>query len=689
MPEEIIQSESLPPEVFEVMRTVITAIRIIKLYPSNNPVYGQSVDDAHETLTRFLEKTPEYLLGVQKNAFTFQNNPLKDTDANRAIAQDLFTKGIRDIVFRQGVTAKELMDIFQALALQAKELAMQNGVSSILWEKGATHIEVNEAGLDEVTTSQTPLDMDEINRGSAASDVLRKTQSGFGAHSLVLDKLLIDHQGFGAEMLARALEMRGENETIEDRLLALYQEAARKIRLENPDKSEAMFIKLAESAMSLEQPYRNALIAGKLYVSLDQENTEKQQTVEAKQVPNDFQELMTGRYLDVWVAEKVAELLKKISVQEAVTPQSADYDLTASSLLPGIAATAKEAAQYTDIEQALLKSFGSMGTETDVIDFSISTLIALIPVVRSPQHEVPTSREIALFSGVIHQLEDMLNYLLQKKDYERISQINDAFNLPVDPAFKPRMLEALRKTSSRTFITSTITDLQKYEKDSPEYNAVYSYLAAMEKETTEVLLEMLVKESSSKLRAIILELLKNIGKNQISILSDHLSDSNLTFVRDIIHILSESKSDQAITSLQKAAENKNVKVRQEVIRGLIAIGGKRAVAVMGKFLKDEDEAVQLAAIRGFMEVKDIGAEDVKPLVRFLSERGVNKKEHALMLEAIKAVGRTGGMDAEAMLQKYFKISFWKSRKLQVELRDAAKKSVAEINRRSGRVRSAK
>jgi HEAT repeat protein len=163
----------------------------------------------------------------------------------------------------------------------------------------------------------------------------------------------------------------------------------------------------------------------------------------------------------------------------------------------------------------------------------------------------------------------------------------------------------------------------------------------------------------------------------------------LSFVRDIINILSETKSDQAVFILQKAVDNKNIKIRQEVIKGLIPIGGKKAAGLLGKFLKDEDSTVQLMAIRGFTEIKRISAEDAKPLMTFLSDRPLNKKEQALTLEAIKALEKAGGPAAEDLLKGYTKVRWWRSRKLQVERKEAALKAIEKIKRRQGIGGSAK
>ncbi|HUN53816.1 MAG TPA: HEAT repeat domain-containing protein [Smithella sp.] len=679
MAEETKQSTTLSPEVNDLMRTLITAIRIVKLYPPNNPVYSQSVKDAHDALSLLLENIPECYIGVQKAFFTYEQTPVgKDTEANRVIAHDLFTKGIRNIIFSKGVTATEMLDLFQALALQAKDLGILNGVASILWEKGASNIKVTEAGLDEIITSDTRIE-NEKTRTQGSSQI--KTD-GFVGHTLVLDNLLTDQESFAAAMVALAKETKGENETVEDRLLALYQEAGNKILKENPDQKDALFEALAQSAMSLESPYREALIAGKLYSGLDSENTENRKTETEERVPNVYHEIMTGRFLDLWTVKQVAELLQKLTTKE-ITPSYSSVALSTISLSSDIKGFAKEIAEYSEDETEALNSISGPGTERDMMDATMRTLIALIPLVKSPDHTVPSDKEIVTFAGIIHQLEEILHFLLANKDYDRVSLITMAFNTPVDPAFKPRMLEALRKTSSKNVIISTITDLQNYAKGSFEYVSAYSYLSAMERETTEALLEMLAKEADNKSRSAILDLLKDFGKKQMSVLGDHLSESSLSFVRDIISILSETKSDQAVLILQRAADNKNVKIRQEVIKGLIPIGGKKAAGLLGKFLKDEDSAVQMMAIRAFTEIREISADDTKPLMLFLSDRPFNKKDQALTLEAIKALEKAGGPAAEDLLKGYTKVRWWRSRKLQVERKEAALKAIAKIKRRQG------
>jgi HEAT repeat protein len=223
--------------------------------------------------------------------------------------------------------------------------------------------------------------------------------------------------------------------------------------------------------------------------------------------------------------------------------------------------------------------------------------------------------------------------------------------------------------------------MRKHPKRSSEYQSAYTYVAASEREATEVLLELLAEERDRSARLFYLDLVKNLSKNQIALLGEHLIDGRWYFVRNIVSILGESKADQAIAFLRKAADHENVRIRQEVIKGLTSIGGKKAAGVLAKFLRDKDADVQIMAIRAFADIQGIGAEEVQPVVAFLEERPLKKKDLDLTLEAINVLGKTGGRDAAGVLKGYDRIRWWKPRKLQMQLKEAALRAVEDITRR--------
>jgi hypothetical protein len=627
---------------------------------------------------------------VQNTYFAYHETPIgKETQLDKTVAQDVFTKGIREIIFKEGVTEEQLAVLYRAFALSQEEIAMKSGISSILWENGVSHIQVTESGLDEVIRTKTPrADDPALSRAPTRKldPSVGQKEIVFGGRTLVLNDLMDDPVGFGASMLALAKQTRSEHESIEDRLYALYQEGGRKIREGNPDQSDILFEGLAKSVLSLEPPYREKVIVGKLYRTLDEESVNEQKETLEEQVPNDLHEIMTGRFSNEWTVPQVEELLKKSSTKKIVPPRPPFHPATSAPLEviplpPQLAEVARDLSEYAPEEMEALKKMSMLGMESDIIESSVRTLLFLLTLVNKSHRNDPEEKKIELFSKIVRQLEDLLSYLLKKKNYNLAVLIGQAFRNPVDQIFKPRMTEAIRKTVTQASIIETIGDMRHFVKGSPDYLAAYSYLSFMEREVTEVLLELLAEEQDRTRRKFYLDLAKEMGKNQIMLIGERLSDERWYFVRNIVNIIGESKADQSIAFLSKVARHNNFRIRQEVVKGLISIGGNQAALLLTTFLNDKEEDIQLMSIHGLVGLKGIKSDVAKPLVDFLTDRPLKRNTQELTLEVIRALGKIGSADAEPFLQGYTRIKWWKSRALQRELRAAALRAIEEIKRR--------
>ena len=466
------QEESLSPEIQDVMKNLISAIRIVKIYPPNNPLYFQSVKKAHETLARFLETSPEYLVGIQKTHFTYEHTPFgKDAQVNKAIVQDLFSKGIRELRFSAEVGEGELLELCQTFALSPEELAMRSGISSILWEKGATHIKVTEAGLDEVITAKT--EGGDAGAESGTSEARAKKLAAFAGKTVVLGDVLTDPEGFGAGMIAYARRTRAAHESVEDRLFTLYQQAGLKISKDHAQESDALFEGLAQSVLSLQPPYRDAFIAGKLYGDLDGDLAASEEADGGEQLPNPLHEIQTGRFSNSWTVQQVATLLKRSSSKKIAhaTPPPAPDQLPVIPIGAELAGMARQLDEASPEQEEALKAVCNAGMESDIIAAAVRTLTFLVTKVKNPQRSGTAEKDLSLFSGVVRQLEDMLSYLLKKNSYELATAILKALHTPVEPEFQPRMMEALKKTATKPIIKSTITDMRQHPKTSLEYQA--------------------------------------------------------------------------------------------------------------------------------------------------------------------------------------------------------------------------
>ncbi|MEK6744470.1 MAG: HEAT repeat domain-containing protein [Nitrospirota bacterium] len=697
------QTDPLSPEIQEVMRSFVAAARAVKLYPQNNPIYMQSVKKSFESLDNFLKHTIRFSVGIQKAYFLYENTPVaKETQLNRTIAQDLFGKGFREILFLEGLTEEELLGFYAALSLSQEEQALRSGIVSILWEQGSTHIKITEAALEDVITTHP--DMSKLGEGEERStvqispDVARK-EIRIAGRTLVLGDLMDDPVRFAASMVGIARETLGENESIEDRLHALYQEAGKEIQGMPQEQQGALFQGLAKSVLAMDPEHRDKFIAAKLYAGMDgdqvREQSEQTDAVEGptggplshSHIPEELHEIVTGRFSKQWTVHQIAELLKRAAAKKIEAPAPA-VDPTMIEAVPVSAdlyTIAKELAEYSPEEMETLKAISGVGMEPDIIEASVRTLIFLITLVKRPGRPEALEKTVSRFSSVVRQLEDSLTYLLKGKDYDLATIIVRALHLPVDPLFKPRLNEAIKKASSQDILSAVVTHMRSNQKASPDYLSAYAYLQVLDQEAMPGLLDILSVEKDRAIRKYLVEILKDLGRKQISLIARHLTDGRWYVVRNIVNILGDSKSEEAISYLERVADHKQVQIRQEVIKGLISIGGKKAAVLLTRFLRDRDPDVQIAAVRAIAIVHGAGRSEAQTLADFLLDRPVRKKENELTVEVIKALEKIGDQEIAEFLKRYTRIKWWRSRKPQEELRTVAVVAIDTIGRRLGDV----
>ncbi len=693
MPEESKAQTPVSPEIQEAIRNLVSAIRAVKLYPPNNPIYAQSLHKSFESLDSVLQNVPDISIGVQKTYFLYEDAPVgKEAQLNRTIAQDLFAKGIRELIFLQGLAEEELLALCQALALTSEDMAMRSGIVSILWEHSVMHIRVTEAMLEEViTTGATKRLSSAQERPSSADDdqpvKLEDTVAGrelhFKGRTLLLGEMVDDPKTFGAKMLEIAQQTVQEGQTVEERLHELYREAGRTICEADENDQEALFRGLARSVMEMEEKVRGAFVSSKLYAHLDAERLREQAEAGEDRVPEELHEIVTGRFSQEWNVQHIASLLKRSALQqgEPEQPRARLSEAEVAGISEETIAIARELGEYTADEMESLRAMGEMGTESDITEAALRTLIFLLPMVKNEHRPGPPDQETGLFAGVVHQLETMLAYLLKNKEYDLATLIVRAFHLPVDPAFRARLAEASQKAADRDAVRAVVADMRSSAKGSPEYRAAYSYLAVLDQQAIAVLLEALAGEKDRAIRRYLIDILKDLGKSQIARIGERIDDPRWFVVRNVVHILGESRSEEALPYLERVIGHKQSQIRHEVIKGLISIGGKRAAAMLIRLLNDKEPDIQLLALRGLGAIHGAGAEEARSLQGLLQGRSLNKKENVLTIEGFRVLARIGDAETVTFLERYDKRRWWRSRRLQEELRSAARSAIDTIQRR--------
>lgn len=665
----------------ETIRDIFAAVRAVRLYPANNPLYSRSISRSYKAVTDFLGTYPELVLIFQKTGLFFEDQPLeKEPDFLRGLASDIYSRGIRQISFLPGITEAELRAFYAILSMPLDDLRLKGSIAALLWEMGVEHIRVQEAELDSVvkashsgTLTAGPM-MRKALSAEVAAGLRAATVHIFGK-DFVIGDILDDPPSFGR----MAIELAAAGPDPGMRLLEIYKEAGRTAAGKTPEAADLLFDALAGSILSMDSEWKTRFVAGVLYPELDKIALHEHNPDRSPHLPGDMQELVSARISNEWAVPELSGTLKRLSM----APVQAKPGFGVLPVPFEMQSLARELSEYTPAEMEELKKLSEPDMEKNTLDATVSVLIQVLPVIEQMKQTSGAETALSAFSRVMDQLEDALSLFLDKKEYRFAVVILRAFRMPLDPLFTRRIQEAVRRAGDARRIQPLVHELRTLPKDSPEYRSVTAYLSLLDREATPALLEMLAIEDDRSMRKLLVNILKDLGKNQIAILGERLSDERWYFVRNIISILGESKKEEAVDYLARVAGHRNFQIRQEVVRALVAIGGKKAARLLISFLSDKDIDIRFMATRGLGAIAASGEDEERALIAVAKGGLFRKQSLDLRLEAIASLAKIGREASAKFLRRIARPRWWRLNKTQHAVSTAARSALSEIERRIG------
>ena len=676
----------VPQAVQELLRSILTAIRAVKLYPQKNPLYLQTIHKSHRLLEEVLKHEMEFRLSVTKSGLFYKDVSMeKEAHAFKSIVSDLYSRGIREITFTYGLSETELREFYTIITLPPEELKLQGSTESILWERGVSHVRITDASLDAVV-KKTGQEDSVISEGTLKTDQgeeLRRSLSGkaidLSGKKVILADLIADPAGFGNLVMEIVRQAGGSREDQQGYLLDVYRETGYQMLQQFHEQREPVFDALARSVLTLEPEVRKGLISGRLYPEVDRQALQSRTEEMRDQFPHDLHERLSMRFSRSWTVPQVSTLLQEVS---AAREKHSPGPGRGMPITEDLSEMVRQLSSYTPEEMEALRRVSDAGRESDTLQAVVSTLINVMPLAQYPLRSTSHEDSVSVFSRIVSLLEDTLTIVLDKGDYDTAARILAAFRTPVEPMYRGRIMEAVKKAGDPAKISELVHTLRGVSKDSAHCRAIYAYLSLLDREATPVLLEMLSEEEDRSVRRVLVQILKDLGKNQIALLGERLSDERWYFVRNIIVILGESRKEEVIGHLEKVARHRNFQIRQEVVRALITIGGRKAAALLSLFLKDKDIDIRFMAVRGLGILAVSGEKEERVLVDFLCRGTFRKNELELKKEAVESLGKIGGTGSIPCLRKITKVRWWKAKKPQMETREVAQRAIAEIWKRS-------
>jgi len=170
--------------------------------------------------------------------------------------------------------------------------------------------------------------------------------------------------------------------------------------------------------------------------------------------------------------------------------------------------------------------------------------------------------------------------------------------------------------------------------------------------------------------------LTRAGETAIPALLPMLKDERWYVVRNMVTILGEIGSPEAVKALQLAARHPEPKVRKEIIKALMKINNSAGESTLLTLMEDEDEEVVKQAIHALGVIRSKVA--LRPLIDIVTASDMFLKDLTLKRHAVLAIGRIGDRQATSTILDLLECRGWLAPVRWQELKIAAATALGQL-----------
>lgn len=705
----------VPAIVERFIRQFLVVNKAVQLYPPSSTIPRDTADDAIAMLREAFQERPDMRFAVTKIGLYYESAVVFPKQAAFVtFAQELYNRRLSEVRFHAGIEGRDLISFLSVLKCTPDEVLSAGGFESRLWEQNVDTITVTEAQISLVDVEAAPGSGEEAAAPTYTRDQIDellaaayggRSRDGLiiarilGTPGAVRDYLADTYEGFDgapdltsvgdrfSELAHVTVEIGGEQQhelmrALAEELWALDPQLRRDLLVEKvlPEARTSESLAAVVRQMDIDDVCRmfvNDLDTGE--ASRDGlvraiRNLALISMADRDEVVNAAGAAMLGAGLEGSLVAEVLETAapSRVTVRSTSTGAQPDRPVDAIFKLMDLAPAVK-VSEVTDPDLLALRDEARRGiTDGDVI----GALVALVGM---------DAREIQ-FASTMAMLEDALDLLIARGEIDvaadaAASLRSAAENPALSAEQRVRLERAVARFARPEDVRAIVQTLRLYKLGTPEHDAARRLLDTLGLLAIEPLLEHLAIEPDMSARKALVDMLSGIASRYVTELGSYMTDPRWYFVRNVVGILSSTKSSAVLPYLERTLRHAETRVRRETIRGLAGINDPRATEMLTAVLADDDaQNVQLAA-------RYLGGSGMRSSVPALEQvargEGRGNRENGPRVEAIEALGRLDAVEAmptlETLAGKRAIIGAAKAR----ELRAAAESAIAQIRLHQG------
>jgi HEAT repeat protein len=125
----------------DVIQSFLKSKKILRMYPSNNPIYINTIDDDFKKFKEFFYYKDELSFKIKQNEINYDSEQVySSSEKEDNLALFFFKDGLREITFRKGLTPDEMEDFLKIISLDFNRDALEDDIVTLFWEKDFQNI---------------------------------------------------------------------------------------------------------------------------------------------------------------------------------------------------------------------------------------------------------------------------------------------------------------------------------------------------------------------------------------------------------------------------------------------------------------------------------------------------------------------------------------------------------------------
>lgn len=616
----------------------------VTIYPKGHPIIEESLNRVFEFLQQLFELRPEITLKVAKDVLIIDESYLdKKNPIYKEFALSLSAKTIAYLTFSQGLTKEELFTFYQYIAKDTEDASPEAIQEDF---KGCTTPHVTVGFVD---YSAFSFKEGETENGDSEKHLWEKYVQLLFEGTLQKEEEYSVISEIPPEVFARLVNETAtdsmDDETYERVITSYVRKSTEKKLLSRDIRKLVKFINRL-------RPELKKQFLSSSFKTFSQDLSTADEIL--KDIPADeaIELLNTINEQKITIPEAIKNLLEKLSL---LTPEGFEGRTSGELLIVDDIPLSEDdfndfvTDAYSKEIQALLTSdISAIGVE-EIEEFEEEWCDehlekdfnqTLLELISAEGNSLITDDNAGYFNNL---LKDQVEHFIGTGQYDQVLKIVTTIQSRVEKQEDAETDSQLLSPESIALLVDSFKIVGSQHKG--EAKLLCEYCA---EQLIEPLMEALIEEESRKIRRFLLDLVVHLGEGAAREALNHLSDPRWYVKRNMLYILSEWGSTEALSHVRPYSMHDNPKVRFQAIRYLIKTERNYAVEIIRTLLSSgvKDRVDMALSVTWAFNITEL-VPDLITLLETTARRG-SDFDHKIPI--VRALGHLGDPRALPVLK---------------------------------------